>query len=285
MGVRLPPALTNDASLSAGEGKHGTDAISKQKGCARCHTRPRPSALRVVSVFQPVTCASTAPAQFELSKMASAEAITVLLRVRPCTQADAPTCLTAADDGVRVGDENFQFSHVFDQAASQEDVFEHAGRCVVETTLRGFNSTVMAYGQTGSGKTHTLGTAQGCDPGLIQNTLSALFTSGAQQLLSVEASFVEIYQERVKDLLAPAGEGAHEKLASFSKATKQKVASCEQALSVLAEGAGRRTVGATLMNCASSRSHAVFALELEISAQDGRRFTPKLLFVDLAGSE
>jgi len=217
--------------------------------------------------------------------MASAEAITVLLRVRPCTQADAPTCLTAADDGVRVGDENFQFSHVFDQAASQEDVFEHAGRCVVETTLRGFNSTVMAYGQTGSGKTHTLGTAQGCDPGLIQNTLSALFTSGAQQLLSVEASFVEIYQERVKDLLAPAGEGAHEKLASFSKATKQKVASCEQALSVLAEGAGRRTVGATLMNCASSRSHAVFALELEISAHDGRRFTPKLLFVDLAGSE
>ena len=174
--------------------------------------------------------------------MASAEAITVLLRVRPCTQADAPTCLTAADDGVRVGDENFQFSHVFDQAASQDDVFEHAGRSVVETTLRGFNSTVMAYGQTGSGKTHTLGTAQGCDPGLIQNTLSALFASGAQQLLSVEASFVEIYQERVKDLLAPAGEGAHEKLASFSKATKQKVASCEQvasALAVLAEGARR----------------------------------------------
>ena len=86
-------------------------------------------------------------------------------------------------------------------------------------------------------------------------------------------------------LLAPAGEGAHEKLASFSKATKQKVASCEQALGVLAEGAGRRTVGATLMNCASSRSHVVFALELEISAHDGRRFTPKLLFVDLAGSE
>ena len=78
---------------------------------------------------------------------------------------------------------------------------------------------------------------------------------------------------------------AKKKLASFSKATKQKVPSCEQALGVLAEGAGRRTVGATLMNCASSRSHAVFALELEISAQDGRRFTPKLLFVDLAGSE
>ena len=95
--------------------------------------------------------------------MASAEAITVLLRVRPCTQADAPTCLTAADDGVRVGDENFQFSHVFDQAASQEDVFEHAGRCVVETTLRGFNSTVMAYGQTGSGKTHTVSTNPGTE--------------------------------------------------------------------------------------------------------------------------
>ena len=226
------------------------------------------------------------------SDMASSgEAITVLLRVRPCTQEDAPKCLTAVDDGsaattsVRVGGDNFQFSHVFEPAALQEEVFEQC-RCVVETTLGGFNSTVLAYGQTGSGKTHTLGTAEDCaQPGLIQNTLHALFSSGAQRLLSVEASFVEIYQEKIKDLLVPAGEGAHERLASFGKATKRKVASCEQALGVLANGAGRRTVGATLMNGASSRSHAVFALELEIFAEDGRRYTPKLMFVDLAGSE
>ena len=218
----------------------------------------------------------------------SAEAITVLLRVRPCTQDDAPTCLTAVDNGtVRVGGDNFQFGHVFEPAASQEDVFEQC-RCVVETTLGGFNSTVLAYGQTGSGKTHTLGTAEDCaHPGLIQNTLAALFSSGAQRtpLLSVEASFVEIYQEKIKDLLVPASEGAHEKLTSFGKATKWKVASCEQALGVLANGATRRTVGATLMNGASSRSHAVFALEIEISAEDGRRYSPKLMFVDLAGSE
>jgi hypothetical protein len=83
----------------------------------------------------------------------------------------------------------------------------------------------------------------------------------------------------------PSGEGAHEKLTCFGKATKWKVASCEQALGVLASGATRRTVGATLMNGASSRSHAVFALEIEISAEDGRRYSPKLMFVDLAGSE
>ena len=123
----------------------------------------------------------------------------------------------------------YRFDRVFAPDVGQAAVYEHCARPAVTSLFDGFNSTVMAYGQTGSGKTHTLGTAQGCDPGLIQNTLSALFASGAQQLLSVEASFVEIYQERVKDLLAPAGEGAHEKLASFSKATKQKVASCEQA--------------------------------------------------------
>ena len=209
------------------------------------------------------------------------QAAAVLLRVRPSRQEDNATSLSTTPTTVQVGGDTFEFGHVFEPSATQQDIFEQSG-CAVEFTLKGFNSTVFAYGQTGSGKTYTLGTAHNADnPGLIQRSVETLFASGAPQ--TVKASFIEIYQERFKDLLAPVG--AAETLAVAAKAAQRTVTSSAEALEVLASGAERRTVGATLMNEASSRSHAVFALEVELTAADGKFYTPKLQFVDLAGSE
>uniref|UniRef100_A0A8C9EW39 Kinesin motor domain-containing protein n=1 Tax=Pavo cristatus TaxID=9049 RepID=A0A8C9EW39_PAVCR len=108
-------------------------------------------------------------------------------------------------------DATFTFSAVFDAGASQEAVFEGSGmRQLVELAVEGFSCTVFAYGQTGSGKTYTLmgplGQVPRCDApgllGLMQRSFSCLLEQSHGTGLALSASYLEIYNEQVRDLLS-----------------------------------------------------------------------------------
>ena len=102
----------------------------------------------------------------------------------------------------------FTFDCVFGPRSTQQEVFEYAGRAVVEDILQGFNGTIFAYGQTSSGKTHTMEGPDIDDEdhcGLIPRAVDAIFDAFASADETTEfivsASYVEIYMERVRDLL------------------------------------------------------------------------------------
>ena len=165
-----------------------------------------------------------------------------------------------------------------------------------ERVLCGYNLTLLAYGQTGSGKTYLMG----CDPdgnptqGLIHEVASNLLRHlAAASGASCEASFVEVYNEVVYDLLAPSRDGSLSRLdvrkdsrggVSTPDAQRSGVASVEALRSILSRGAANRKTRETQMNSVSSRSHALLTLELKLP-QGNSVLTPKVQFVDLAGSE
>jgi len=182
---------------------------------------------------------------------------------------------------------------------------------VLEKALLGFNATVFAYGQTGSGKTFTMEGGVGGDnvsnsSGIIPRLGAALFNaaasgrrSGSKNLesLEVKAEFIEIYNERVIDLLKDGDEDGvggdegslHIRQTALGEifvedATSRTCSTLTSLLGLLAEGSARRARGETNMNAASSRSHAVLTLHL-VTVWGGVARTSKLHLIDLAGSE
>ncbi|NXA01480.1 KIF12 protein, partial [Nesospiza acunhae] len=146
------------------------------------------------------------------------------LRVRPltCTETrrgDQQVVHSLGDGAVHVSaarhDATFGFSAVFDAGASQEAVFEGSGmRQLVELAMDGFSCTVFAFGQTGSGKTYTLmgplgqSDTQPASPallGLMQRSFTCLLEQSRSRAsdLALSASYLEIYNEQVRDLLSP----------------------------------------------------------------------------------
>ncbi|KAJ1546405.1 kinesin-like protein Klp5 [Cladochytrium tenue] len=102
----------------------------------------------------------------------------------------------------------YAFDRVLDEGASQQDVFEGTTRSLVDDVLAGYNATVFAYGATGCGKTHTItGTRE--DPGIIFRTMDALFAkmaaaAGEDRHIECSVSYLEVYNETIRDLLNPA---------------------------------------------------------------------------------
>ncbi len=166
-----------------------------------------------------------------------------------------------------------------------------------DNELAGFNTALFAYGMSGSGKSHTiLGTAE--DEGLIPRVSKELFervhASGGSTMAHVEVSFLEIYNEKVRDLLnfSAAGDSKalrvrnHPKTGPYVEGlTRLAVASHEQVLSVMQEGAKSRSVASTNMNETSSRSHAIFTLLFTQTRDNGPTLVSRIDLVDLAGSE
>ncbi|KAI9216617.1 P-loop containing nucleoside triphosphate hydrolase protein [Blastocladiella britannica] len=186
----------------------------------------------------------------------------------------------------------FAFDRVFDATATQEHVFNETSKLLIGDFLGGTNVTVFAYGATGSGKTHTM---NGTDraPGIIPQTLRALFGQFDSEKFIISMSYIEIYNEQVRDLLSASKQGA-EYLDVRDDGIKGTViagmktveAKSADVLLLQAERAGRfRITEATAANSVSSRSHAV--LQLTLIAIDGkrRRLVSKLSLIDLAGSE
>ncbi|XP_066275394.1 kinesin-like protein KIF3C [Branchiostoma lanceolatum] len=216
-----------------------------------------------------------------------------------------PNTSMFADSGVRGGlSHSFKFDQVFDGQVSQEEVFDSMARDIVEGFLAGYNGTIFAYGQTGSGKTYTVegGARRYADRGLAPRALSMIYKAleeRQQEEISVKVSYLEIYQEVGYDLLNPAGKtGVVPQLSKVSVVEGGKgyyvvrnlsthLASTERvAQSLLLQGQANRKVAETPMNRRSSRSHAVFTIQLQAKEIGSEVITrSKLHLVDLAGSE
>eukprot|EP00494_Astrolonche_serrata_P023433 UN23691 len=160
--------------------------------------------------------------------------------------------------------------------------------------MQGFNVTLFAYGQTGSGKTYTMEGIPG-SPGIIPQMIDHLF----DQILDfderveflVRVQYVEIYNEKIRDLLEPANTDLRvretkDKGVYIEEAAKPYVGSPEEVLQLMDQGKLSRAVTSTGMNDTSSRSHAVFQLLIEQKDVDtDAKKTAKVMLVDLAGSE
>uniref|UniRef100_A0A8C2FQV9 Kinesin family member 13Bb n=1 Tax=Cyprinus carpio TaxID=7962 RepID=A0A8C2FQV9_CYPCA len=185
--------------------------------------------------------------------------------------------------------------------AGQDVVFQCLGESLLDSAFQGYNACIFAYGQTGSGKSYTMmGTAE--QPGLIPRLCSSLFQRTVQEQregesFTVEVSYMEIYNEKVRDLLDPKGSRQalrvreHKVLGPYVDGlSRLAVTSYKDIESLMSEGNKSRTVAATNMNEESSRSHAVFNIILTHTLRDLKTGTSgekvsKLSLVDLAGSE
>ncbi|CAL1543571.1 unnamed protein product [Lymnaea stagnalis] len=245
----------------------------------------------------------------------------VILRVRPLnaqesSRRDTFSADFPGDGQVSINNSgtirNFQFNVVFEPDADQQDVFESSGiKKLVEGALNGYSCTAFAFGQTGSGKTHTMTgpPAQfhtvGVTPdpnmyGVMQRSFKYLFQILKKQrtLKLVKASFLEVYNEQVIDLL----NNSHRKYLTI-RWSKNKgfyvenlfTVECEtidDLMAVLEEGLRNRQTGSHGLNEFSSRSHSVLTVTIDSETQpepeDENLYITKrgkLSFVDLAGSE
>ncbi|XP_076612125.1 kinesin-like protein KIF13B [Chaetodon auriga] len=188
-----------------------------------------------------------------------------------------------------------------DKFAGQDVVFQCLGESLLDNAFMGYNACIFAYGQTGSGKSYTMmGSAE--QPGLIPRLCSSLFSRAVQEAregesFTVEVSYMEIYNEKVRDLLDPKGSRQalrvreHNVFGPYVDGlSRLAVASYKDIESLMSEGNKSRTVAATNMNEESSRSHAVFNIILTHTLMDLQSGTSgekvsKLSLVDLAGSE
>ncbi|XP_018593120.2 kinesin-like protein KIF3B isoform X1 [Scleropages formosus] len=250
-----------------------------------------------------------------MSKNKSSESVKVVVRCRPMNEKEkAANFEKVVSMDVKLGQvvvrnprgtsqehpKVFTFDSVYDWNSKQVELYDETFRPLVDSVLQGFNGTIFAYGQTGTGKTYTMEGVRN-DPekrGVIPNSFEHIFThisrSQNQQYL-VRASYLEIYQEEIRDLLSKdqsrrlelkerPDTGVYVKdLSSF---VTKSVKEIERVMSL---GNQNRSVGATNMNEHSSRSHAIFVITVECSEMglDGENHirVGKLNLVDLAGSE
>ncbi|XP_020269120.1 kinesin-like protein KIN-14H [Asparagus officinalis] len=247
--------------------------------------------------------------------------IRVFCRVRPvhdsdCNEVDGaivsyPTSFEFLGRGIDLMHHDqrysFTFDKVFDHKASQEDVFVEISQ-LVQSALDGYKVCIFAYGQTGSGKTYTMmGQPEASEQkGLIPRSLEQIFQI-SQSLESqgwkykMQASMLEIYNETIRDLLAPIrssnfdATAAHSKFAikhdsngntHVSDLTVVDVCSIKEVSFLLRQAAQSRSVGRTQMNEQSSRSHFVFTLRISgVNESTDQHVQGVLNLIDLAGSE
>ncbi|EMD89991.1 hypothetical protein COCHEDRAFT_1106217 [Bipolaris maydis C5] len=201
----------------------------------------------------------------------------------------------------------YQFDKVFSPAADQSMIFDEVVSPILNEVVDGFNCTIFAYGQTGTGKTYTMtGDISNVLPlpdaaGIVPRVLHALFDRLEADEIenSVKCSFIELYNEELRDLLSPddatklkiyddnSKKGSTTTLVQGMEECHLKTAS--EGIKLLANGSHKRQVAATKCNDLSSRSHTVFTITVYIkrTTEDGQEYLSagKLNLVDLAGSE
>ncbi|XP_031758416.1 kinesin-like protein KIF1A isoform X6 [Xenopus tropicalis] len=188
------------------------------------------------------------------------------------------------------------------QYAGQRQVYRDIGEEMLLHAFEGYNVCIFAYGQTGAGKSYTMmgrqePTQQGIIPQLCEDLFSRISdTTNDNMSYSVEVSYMEIYCERVRDLLNPKNKGnlrvrEHPLLGPYVEdLSKLAVTSYQDIQDLMDSGNKARTVAATNMNETSSRSHAVFNIIFtqrrhDADAQTTTEKVSKISLVDLAGSE
>ncbi len=205
----------------------------------------------------------------------------------------------------------FTYDKAFPETATTRDVYDAMAKEIVESAITGVNGTVFAYGQTSSGKTFTM---QGCGTieeglngnggGIVHMAAADIFQNIANQpnrVFLVRASFLEIYNEDVRDLLSsdnktlPIREDPRRGV--FVQCEEEIVSNFEDLLGVLFRGDKSRSFASTAMNERSSRSHTILRITIESREKNvddatgedsdggGAVLVSTLNLVDLAGSE
>ncbi|KAL9062561.1 MAG: hypothetical protein Q9157_008815, partial [Trypethelium eluteriae] len=206
-----------------------------------------------------------------------------------------------------LSNKTYHFDKVFSPAADQNIIFDEVVTPILDEVLGGFNCTLFAYGQTGTGKTYTMsGDITDMQPlppeaGIIPRVLFSLFTKleSEESEHSVKCSFIELYNEELRDLLSvddtaklkifedTGKKGGNTTMVQGMEESHIKTAS--KGIQLLREGSHKRQVAATKCNDLSSRSHTVFTITVYMkrTADTGEEFISagKLNLVDLAGSE
>jgi kinesin family protein 3/17 len=244
----------------------------------------------------------------------AAEAVKVIIRCRPMSSGEQQKGLenvvhirndrneiTVNKPASNEEPKTFTFDCVFDINVTQDEIYQKTAAPIVENVLEGYNGTVFAYGQTGTGKTHTMTGVQGNhdERGVIPRSFESVFesisTDSVKTQFLVRASYLEIYNEQIRDLLSQNPKNKldlHEKPDSgvyVKDLSYFAVKNVDQINDVMNIGYQNRTVGSTNMNEHSSRSHSVFTISIERCelGADGKNHirAGKLNMVDLAGSE
>ncbi|XP_051926680.1 kinesin-like protein KIF19 isoform X1 [Hippocampus zosterae] len=243
---------------------------------------------------------------------------TVALRIRPLSDGEQEEAATIVahrldeqmvilmdpmedpDDVLRANrsrEKTYVFDVAFDYSATQEEVYRATTKGLIEGLISGYNATVFAYGPTGCGKTYTmLGTDK--EPGIYVRTLEDLFRAieetSDDMMYSVSMSYLEIYNEMIRDLLNPSSgfldlrEDAKGEI-QVAGITEVSTINAQEIMELLMKGNKQRTQEPTAANQTSSRSHAVLLVAVKQQSRcrdvlQEVRFA-RLFMIDLAGSE
>ncbi|KAI9755528.1 MAG: hypothetical protein M4579_004254 [Chaenotheca gracillima] len=207
-----------------------------------------------------------------------------------------------------LSNKTYHFDKVFSPAADQAMIYEEVVTPILEEMLSGYNCTIFAYGQTGTGKTYTMSGDMSDtlgllsdNAGIIPRVLNCLFSKleSDEADSSVKCSFIELYNEELRDLLSYEDNA---KLKLYEDSSKKghgatlvqgmeesHIKNAGEGIKLLRKGSHKRQVAATKCNDLSSRSHTVFTVTAYVKriAENGEEFMSagKLNLVDLAGSE
>ncbi|XP_043376399.1 kinesin-like protein KIF3A isoform X3 [Dermochelys coriacea] len=251
----------------------------------------------------------------KLDKPDSCDNVKVVVRCRPFNEREKVMCYKMAvnvdemrgtitvhkTDSSNEPPKTFTFDTVFGPESKQLDVYNLTARPIIDSVLEGYNGTIFAYGQTGTGKTFTMEGVRAVPElrGIIPNSFAHIFghiakAEGDTRFL-VRVSYLEIYNEEVRDLL---GKDQTQRLevkerpdvgVYIKDLSAYVVNNADDMDRIMTLGHKNRSVGATNMNEHSSRSHAIFTITIECSEKgvDGNMHVRmgKLHLVDLAGSE
>eukprot|EP00041_Stephanoeca_diplocostata_P028314 m.799552 g.799552 ORF g.799552 m.799552 type:complete len:1243 (+) comp23353_c0_seq6:264-3992(+) len=205
-----------------------------------------------------------------------------------------------ADDVLRKNrsrEKRYAFDHVFGPDTSQVGVYEKSCKFLLEGVINGYNATVFAYGPTGAGKTFTM-SGSASQPGIMPMAIADLFdlmrADTAPVTYKVTVTYIEIYNETIRDLLIPDSPDLDLREDSEGNSivcgvTRMEISSAERMAKLLRQGNARRTQEATRANLASSRSHAILEVKVEKTSSAADKHTHvqtgTLFMIDLAGSE
>ncbi|KAE8355694.1 P-loop containing nucleoside triphosphate hydrolase protein [Aspergillus coremiiformis] len=204
-----------------------------------------------------------------------------------------------------VSNKTYTFDKVFSAAADQIAVYEEVVLPILNEMLAGYNCTIFAYGQTGTGKTYTMSGDMtdtlgilSDNAGIIPRVLYSLFHKLEETESTVKCSFIELYNEELRDLLSAE---ENQKLKIFDNESKKGqstlvqgieetyIQSASSGIQLLQHGSHKRQVAATKCNDLSSRSHTIFTITVytKRTTDSGEEYVSsgKLNLVDLAGSE
>ncbi|KAH0847383.1 Kinesin-like protein klpA [Fonsecaea pedrosoi] len=190
----------------------------------------------------------------------------------------------------------FTFDRVFNPCSNNAEIFEEISQ-LIQSALDGYNVCIFAYGQTGSGKTFTMSS----EDGMIPRALRQIYATSKELeargwTYTMEGSFVEVYNEELRDLLGKESDNSNKKHqilhdsttceTTITDVTTVNLNSQDQVEAILTQAMSRRSVAATKANERSSRSHSVFILKLAgYNSVTGQKSKGTLNLVDLAGSE